>query len=391
MSLRVVMAIDRLEPGGAQRQLCLLATSLRNLGFTVEVFVLSRDDFFADCLQDSGAIPVVYLKARNRVHLIAVMRQAIRRRTPDVVIGFLTAPNFFIEMTGLPRRDYAVIASERNLDVSSRGLKRWLRYYLHRFADVVVSNSYAQQERMDQLAPHLKRRTVVIVNGVDTSYFAPRPRLLKRGPGSAHLLVLGRFAPQKNVLRFIEATDLVHDRHREIDLRVDWYGKLPISRGQEDAAWRRGRERRARVYYDHIEDAICRRGMQDWFRLHGPQKDVRDLYARADVVCLPSLYEGCSNVIGEAMACGVPVLASRVSDNVRLVQEGRNGFLFDPLSVEEMAATIVEFAGQSVAERKTMGMEGRQIAEELLSPDVFVDGFVTVITGVLGRQRHSAR
>ena len=54
---RVVMVIDHLEPGGAQRQFCLLATSLHRLGFAVRVVVFRRDDFFADILQEAGSIP----------------------------------------------------------------------------------------------------------------------------------------------------------------------------------------------------------------------------------------------------------------------------------------------------------------------------------------------
>ena len=377
---RVVMVIDHLEAGGAQRQFCLLATSLRRLGFVVKVVVFRRDDFFADGLQEAGPISVVSLESRNRLHLIYLVRSAIRREKPDVVISFLSWPNLLVELAGLPRREFAVIVSERNLDVSPGGAKRNLRYFFHRFADIVVSNSYAQRERVDQIAPHLTNRTLVIVNGVDTLHFKPADRMEPR-TGRMRVLVLARFAPQKNVLRFVEAVHIFRAQHRDVDLLVDWYGKKPVA----DVKWTHRAGIQAMAYYRGVEHAIARYMMQDTFHLHAAHKDVRKVYARADVVCLPSLHEGCSNVIGEAMACGVPVLASRVSDNVRLVQEGRNGFLFDPLSAEDIADTIHRFACQTDAERRQMGFEGRKVAESILSTAVFTERSVTLINKIIRR------
>ena len=378
---RVVMVIDHLEPGGAQRQFCLLATSLHRLGFAVRVVVFRRDDFFADILQEAGPIPVMYLEARTRLHLIYLVRNAIRRDKPDVVISFLSWPNLLVELGGLPRREFSVVVSERNLDVSTGGAKRYLRYFFHRFADIVVSNSYAQRERIEQIAPHLKDRTEVIVNGVDTLHFKPTDRMDPPN-GRMRVLVLARFAPQKNALRFVAAVHMFRAQHPDANLIVDWYGKKPVV----DVKWAQRVALQSMTYYRGVESVIARYMMQDAFCLHTPHKDVRQLYAQADVVCLPSLYEGFSNVIGEAMACGVPVLASRVSDNVRLVEEGRNGFLFDPMSVEDMANTIRRFAAQSDEERRGMGLEARRMAESMLSTRVFTDRFVKLI-GKVSRRR----
>ena len=347
---RLVMVIDHLEAGGAQRQFCLLATSLRSLGFVIKVIVFRPDDFFGESLQKAGPISVVSLVPRNRMHLIYQVRSEIRRELPHVVIAFLSWPNMLVELAGFPRRKFAVVVSERNLDMSPAGPRRSLRYFLHRFADVIVSNSYAQKERVDQLAPYLSSRTLVIVNGVDTLYFRPSDRV-ETDPAKVRVLVLARFAPQKNVLRFVEAVHLFRVEHPDVELDVDWYGK----RTAIDRKGARRADREAAAYYGSVEYAINEHMMQDSFGVHDPRKDVRRLYAGADAVCLPSLHEGCSNVIGEAMACGVPVLASRVSDNVRLVEEGRNGFLFDPLSVDDMSDTMYRFATMGSIERRPDG------------------------------------
>ena len=388
---RIVMVIDNLEPGGAQRQLCLLATSLRRRGYTVTVFIF-RPDFFLDDILRKWEIPIVYIKSRNRLHLIFLMRREICRSRPDVVIGFCHLPNLVVELSGLPRRRFAMIVSERSLDVSNGTeslirykIKRIIRYYFHRFADFIVCNSHTQGAIVERVMGS-KTSTKVIVNGVDTGQFRPSYKPDNDRVGKLRLLVAARISPEKNVLRLICAVHLVTERHPEIGVNVDWYGHVPVFNNQNGATWEKGGNDQLAAYFRHAEECIERHSLRDVFRIHRPQKDARELYVRSDVMCLPSLYEGCSNVIAEAMACGLPVLASRVGDNTRLVEDGRNGFLFNPLSVEDIAGAIVRFSKLPIAERQAQGREGRKMAEELLSVDTLADRYVNLIGEVMGKR-----
>lgn len=390
--LQIVMVIHNLEPGGAQRQLCLLATSLRRRGYSVKVLIFRPDFFLQDVLQ-KWQIPVVYLKSRNRLHLIFLIRQEIRRNRPDVVIGYCHLPNLVVELSGIPRRGFAMIVSERSLDVSNGvenlikyKIKRLIRYYFHRLADVIVCNSYTQGAIVDRIMTRSKTSTRVIVNGVDTCQFRPTEQHSDR-VGRLQLLVAARISPEKNVLRFIEAVHLVTAQYPKIELDVDWYGHVPVFDNKNGVIWEKDGSDQLMEYFRRADECIEEHSLRNCFRIHRPQKDVRGLYARSDVLCLPSLREGCSNVIAEAMACGLPVLASRVGDNARLVEEGRNGFLFDPLSVEDIAGAIVRFSKLSVAERRAQGREGRKMAETLLSVDTLADRYVDLIGEVVDRKK----
>ena len=383
---QIVMVIDHLEPGGAQRQFCLLATSLRRRGFNVTVVVFRPDLFFEDALQDVD-IPIVYLRSRNRLHLWFLVRQEIRRGGADVVISFLSWSNLIVELAGLPTRRFSMIVSERTLDVTI-GVKRRIAYHCHRLADVVVSNSYTQGEIVARILRRWKIRTTVIVNGIDIRHFKPA-EAPRRGGDGLRLLVVGRFSPEKNALRFIEAVSVVCARHPAIGLEVDWYGKAPADDPNDDAAWAVAQRDSLAAHYRRVVEKIDRCRLQRQFRVHAPQRDVRELYLRSDVVCMPSLYEGCSNVIAEAMACAIPVLASRVGDNVRLVEDGRNGLLFDPMSVDDMVKAIVGFAELPDAARRMLGREGRKMAKELLSVETFTDRYVKLI-GEVSRERFRA-
>ena len=382
---KIVMVIQDVGSGGTQRQLCLLATSLRRMGFSIKVIIFRPDFFFEDVLREHQ-IPIVYLKSYSRLHLMFLIRREIRLDRPDVVIGFYHLANLFAVLSGLPRRKFSVIVTERSIDVSYN-LKRRISYLFHRLADVVVSNSYTQGKLVEKILNRSKTHTEVIVNGVDTRYFRPSRETIDEGVSKLRLLVMARISPEKNVLRFIEAVRIVTLSHPKIEMEVDWYGHVPVFDARDDVIWGKTGNDQLIAYSRLVNENIERQGLEYRFRIHPAQKDVRELYLRSDVMCLPSLHEGCSNVIAEAMACGIPVLASRVGDNARLVEDGRNGFLFNPLSVKDIAGAIVRFSKLLVAERRAQGREGRRMAVALLSVDTLADRYVNLIGEVVGKKK----
>ena len=262
-------------------------------------------------------------------------------------------------------------ASELVLDTSGWSPRRVLRYALHRLADAVVSNSHAQRERMLELAPALAERTSVIVNGIDTRRFAPGDLPDGSAPGRLRLLVPARIRPQKNPFGLLDAVDVLRREHSDLDITVDWHGEATTGESARNA--------RRTAWCRELEEEIARRSLEDRFRLRTPVEDVVPLYRAADALCLPSFAEGVANAIGEAMACGLPVLASRVSDTPRLVEDGRTGFLFDPHSPADMADAIARLAAMPPAERRAMGLAGRAAIEAGYSLDARLDAWDELI------------
>lgn len=390
---RIVMVIDALGPGGAQRQFAMLAAGLRRLGHETEALTYWPGDFFAGELAAAG-VPAERVRAGSRPRLALAMRSAIRRRDPDAVIAFLPGPGMLAELAGLPRRGFAVIASERNVDGAGRSLRRALRHALHRFADAVVTNSHAQRERIAALSPALEARTHVVVNGVDLERFAPPQDGGEEAGGESgrlRLLTPARLQPQKNPLALIEAVAIVRRERPALDLAVDWYGD-PVETGGEAGGgrWaRRARERQA-GYARRVVEAIAGASLEGRFRLHRAVPDPAPLYRAADAVCLPSLSEGTPNAVLEAMACGAPVLAGRAGDTPRLVADGRNGLLFDARSPRAVADAILRFADLPPGERRRMGREGRAAAEAMLSPDAFAGRWADLVERAIAGRRPDA-
>lgn len=379
---RIGCFIDSLNSGGAQRQLCLLAKLLKKRNYEVFFYVYKNLDFYKYLL-DEDCIPVRYILTSKKSQRIPELAQNIRADNLDALIAYLKTPSLIAELSKVLKRNCALIVSERSIDAYSKKRTRYIhqshyvRFAFHSLANAVVANSDTQSTFIKSKAPWLRNRVVTIHNCVDVGTFMPQLTALPKKIKEINLLVLGRYEWEKNPMNLLMALKLVKKRHPEINLRVDWYGNNFVVDGVAT--------KKAGLYF-RLKDSISKNNLNDSFRLHLAKTDVVPLYQNCSAVIMPSFYEGCSNVICEAMACGKPVLASRIGDNYRFVKNGQNGYLFDPESPHEIADKILEFSYQSSAKKKKMGEMNRKIAEDLFSPEKFVQQYIDIISTLVTKQ-----
>jgi len=232
---------------------------------------------------------------------------------------------------------------------------RYLKSQLHRKADAVVSNSHAQQWWLASRFPFLRPKLRTIWNGIDTAVFRPSnsPAM---SSGTLRLLGAGRIHHQKNLVTLAQA--LGHCIRQGMAVTLDWVGRV-----EEES------------YYQEVLSAIADAGVASRWQWLGERKDIADLMPRFDALILPSLYEGLPNVACEALASGLPVLISDVSDNSLLVPPGERGFTFPPDRFEAIAGAIGQFASLSSLERNRMARSARSFAEQNLSITACVDAY----------------
>jgi glycosyltransferase involved in cell wall biosynthesis len=131
------------------------------------------------------------------------------------------------------------------------------------------------------------------------------------------------------------------------------------------------------------EAILARAGLADSAWLAGERHDVPEVLRGLSCFVLPSLAEGISNTILEAMATGLPVIACAVGGNVELVDHGRTGLLVAPDDVEAMAAAIVALHGDAACAR-AMGQAGRQDVERRFSMQAMVSSYLEAYAPGLG-------
>lgn len=226
----------------------------------------------------------------------------------------------------------------------SETIFRWLRAPFHallgrwtaRWADVVVAPSAATARELerDYGAPRVR----VIANGV-----APGEEPVERPVASTTtFLSVGRLRTRKAVGVLLEAFDRLRRERQDVELVVIGDGELrPVIEAQ-----------RARLGTAGV-------------RLLGavPRDQIARHLAAADVFVLPSIYEGFPLAILEAMAAGLPVLATRVSGNPEAVEDGVSGLLVEPEDAAGLTRAMARMAGDAEL-RRAMGRRGRRILAE---------------------------
>ncbi|HEX3149533.1 MAG TPA: glycosyltransferase family 4 protein [Gemmataceae bacterium] len=236
---------------------------------------------------------------------------------------------------------------------TGENLKVWCyeaadRFHL-RFMDRVVCVS-AGQARMVRRAGVPTERIRVIRNAARLDAFAnPDPSALRRlrefaGGDGPIVFAAGRLSPEKGF-------------HVLIDAAANLLKVAPTTRF---VLFGEGSER------DRLQQRANSLGIVDQFRMPGFRRDLDLMLPWADLVVLPSLTEGLPNIALEAMAAGVPVVATTVGGNPEIVVDGRTGFLVPPADPIALADRMSDLLAHT--ERARMfGRAGRLLAEEQFS------------------------
>jgi glycosyltransferase involved in cell wall biosynthesis len=343
---RILQIIPTLDRSGAEKQLTLLARHLTRPRWDVHVCALTRGGPYEAELRESG-IPTTILGKRWKADPAAYWRLArlIRRLRPRMVHTWLFAANAYGRAAAMQSGVPHVIASERCVDPwkgwHELALDRWLAKRTQR----IITNSSGVQEfyASKGIAPD---KMIVIPNGIQLppTPTASRADLLTELdlPSDARLIgAVGRLWPQKRVKDLIWAADLLKVLRDDVHLLV--IGDGPLAR-------------KLRRFRDLIQ-------IQDKVHFLGQRNDVARLMPHFDALWLASSYEGMPNVVMEAMAFGVPVVATDIAGCRDLVVPERTGYLV-PVGNRPMFARCTQRILEDAALAQRLGSAARRrIAE----------------------------
>jgi glycosyltransferase involved in cell wall biosynthesis len=308
-SLRIALLTRSLTLGGAQRQLIYLARGLAGRGHDVHVLSFYGGGELLASVADP-AVEVSDLGKSGRWDLLAFAKRArshLADLRPDVIYSFLTPAN--LTAAGLRRflPQHRLVWSVRasDLDFSAYGpmigFTMAVERRLSHVPDLIVANSEAG--RRDAVARGFPAAKMCVVpNGIDTAALTlTTPDMRARARASLGLEsdevavgMIARLDPMKDHPTFLRAMAQVAAKRR---VRV-------VVAGPPEGPARMG-----------LEALAAELGIADRLLWLGPVAEVKNLYPALDVACLSSAYgEGLPNVIGEAMACGIPCVATDVGD-----------------------------------------------------------------------------
>ncbi|MFH1245697.1 MAG: glycosyltransferase [Candidatus Omnitrophota bacterium] len=342
MKTKVVIVIDSLGPGGAQRQVAEYLKFADRGRFDIKVVNLDKHyDTLAGEIKSRG-YEVIGIEHRGFLNLWTILRlvRLFKTEKPDIVYTYLFTADCYgrlaAKLAGVP----VIISAVRNID-AWKGFRHILvDKVLGSWTDRVTVNAQGIKPFLRKSIP--LEKIVTIYNGVDLDRLCilrnpPEVRKELGIPDGAFVVgMVARFSEQKDYRTFFQAAKLVIQ-----EIPNAYF--LAVGEGV--------------LKYRAVE-IVQELGICSNVIFTGLRKDVPDVVNSFDVGVLASHYEGCSNAIMEYMACAKAVAASNVGGNAELVREGVTGYIVEPKNAQALAEKIIALLKDKTL-REKMGQAGR--------------------------------
>jgi glycosyltransferase involved in cell wall biosynthesis len=365
----LLFVIGSCEIGGAEKQMLTLVRALQAYGFSCHVFSLQRGGALRSRFGELG-VPVHSggLQKGDIVHkpwklLLAELRllRLLRRIKPLVLHSFLPLVTFMGAVAGRICRVPLVITSRRSLGKYQERYQalRFFDLLANRLSHYVTVNSRSVWNDViirDNVDP---KKLVLIYNGVDHSNFdVPREvRVeLRKKTGFTHshkvVTVVANLIPYKGHAELLAAAAAVIDQ-------------MPSSR-----------------FWLVLKQKARELGILNRVIFAGERSDIPNILAASDILVLPSHEEGFSNVILEAMAAGLPLVATRVGGAQEAVLDGVTGWLVQPNRPQELATKIVDLLNNP-KRSKEWGERGKERVKKEFGIEKMVEEHLMLYQGVM--------
>jgi glycosyltransferase involved in cell wall biosynthesis len=357
--LHVALAIGQLSYGGAETQLCELVEGLQGQA-RVTVYCLSgRSLPLGARVEAAGARLVVFPAGGGfDVRRVLALRRQLAADRPSLVHAFLYIADAYVWAATLGLRNLPFVASARNCKLDKNPVRRFLFARAITGADALICNSAEMAAFAAKHYGASPGRTRVVYNGVDADRFVVSER---QQQGPLRIGTVGRIESQKNLDLFLSAAHKVLQVQANAIFEVVGDGSLR----------------------EHFTQKAKAAGLADRVRFLGTTAEIPEFLASLDQFWLTSNWEGTPNVVLEAMATGVPVVATRVGGTSELIDDGRTGRLVGAGDAESFASAALELAADREAAYR-LGMAARSEVEQRFSVPAMIRATRAVYEEVLG-------
>jgi glycosyltransferase involved in cell wall biosynthesis len=347
----VALFMSRFVPGGTENQMIELSRRLDRRRFAVHVACFHREGAWLGRVeQRAESIEEFPIDGFARPSTIHQMRRFARWcRERDVAVVHTT--DLYANIFGLPAAALAGvpvrIGNRRELTMGKSAGLLALQRIGYSFAHRVVANSRAAAARLEYervSADHIS----IIPNGVDQHAFEPStPRAARR-----RIVTVANLRPEKAHDVLMDAAAIVLTTHPDAEFWCVGGGVLA----------------------DHLPAEAARRGLGGRVRFLGHRDDVPKMLAEADIFVLPSRSEAMPNGVVEAMAAGLPIVATRVGGIPEVIVDGHTGLLVPPDDAAALSRALLRLIDDP-ALATSLGRAARHVVEQRFSFDRMVAGF----------------
>jgi glycosyltransferase involved in cell wall biosynthesis len=344
---------------GGQEQLFTLARGLVQRGHEVHL-VHQPNSAIGERARDIGLF-LHPIAVRSEIGLISLMRfySLMKRVRPDIV-GFNTPKPILMGCIAakIARAKARIIF--RRVDFPLRG---WFSRFKYTWGiDGVVTISASIRNRLISAGVPASR-IATIYEGIDLSIY---PALNRESRAALPVVVgvVSHLSREKGIDCLIEAASMIPDVREKLRFTIVGQGACLQS----------------------LRDLARQKGLEQIFQFTGFRSDIPELMKTFDIFVLPSLSEGLSSAILEAMACSLPIIASNVGGIPELVRHGVNGLLVAPADSAALTEAIQQLASDP-EERLRVGQVNRKQVEEKYTMKQKISKTEELCASLLGHNR----
>jgi len=366
--IKIVHIITTLTLGGAETMLYkLIANAPKDSNIQHIVVGLTEIGIYGKKLKEMG-IPVYCLEMKKKLSdIIAVVRlcRLLRKIRPHILQTWLYHSDLIGLIAGRLARVPVIVWNVRSADMNFMHYARTTLWtfrclaHLSRLPDAVIINSEAGKKTHIQKR-YTPKRWEVIPNGFDTTIFKPdlKARLklkytLGLNESTPVIGMVARYDPMKDHAHFLEAAGM-------INISSPYIHFVFVGKDMDENNL-------------NIKEMIKRNGLEGKVCLLGQRTDMQNIYLAFDIFTLSSFGEGFPNVIGEAMACGVPCVTTDVGDAAFIV--GDTGIFVPPKNADALAQAWLDMLSLSPEQRFELGRRARKRIVENFSISLTVQRY----------------
>ena len=340
----ILVVVKNLTSGGAEKQSVLLAKALSGT-CNVHYVILNHKYQHAKYLTLLAESPEIKVVAFNGSVYSRFLQFSdyMKKAQIEYVFSYLTAANFFAVFASRLSGVKNVYTGIRNayLPPVKASIDRLL---CNRFATAAILNCYSGEAYF--LEKGFAKEKMIVIPNCFENIAAYKAKDIS--DGILKVISVGRFVEQKDYFTALAIIDVLRAKNEHILYQIVGYGELE----------------------EVIRTKITALGLEKNVEVHINPDNIAELLDGADIYLSTSIFEGTSNSIMEAMNANLPIVATNVGDNYKLVLHGENGFIADVKDVQQMSSYVgVLLADEAL--RKSMGYKSK---EHLLG-DYSVDQF----------------
>ncbi|MCH6199264.1 glycosyltransferase [Aquiflexum sp. LQ15W] len=337
----VVIISNTLLRGGAEKQ-CILLSNFLATEYNVKLIIYygeQIDQVFLDLI-DSRSIEIVFLKG-NFIKKVFTIFKTIDKTRTFALISFLLTSNFLVGILGT-----LLNIKNRIGGIRTDSIKGWKWYFqltIHKyFTTHTVFNNHSAFNDFTKKGFRVEKSSV-IYNGVEKrNFYLPKEFINEK----VTIISVSRFVKEKDIFTALEAVFLIKKRmgNKSFRYQLIGYGELE----------------------KEIASKINELDLSGEVSLIVNPHDINYYYQTADIFLSSSINEGLSNTILEAMNFGLPIIATNVGDNRKIINNERNGFICNSGDYEAICDSIC-FLIENKSLIFKMGLDSKKIIEDEFS------------------------